>query len=72
MVITNLRRFINGGLVMCEMKRCKSFLDSRGKVQGEKDRDMGAKTWVIGLNQGKRRRSKQAGGEAGRQHMLVR
>lgn len=57
---------------MCEMKRYKSFLDSRGKVQGEKDRDVGAKTWVIGLNQGKRRRSKQAGGEAGRQHMLVR
>lgn len=44
-----------------------SFLDSRGKVQGEKDRNVGAKK--IGLNPGKleeRRASRWSGTEAAR------
>lgn len=52
------------------MKRCVSFLDSRGKVQGKKDRDVGDKK--MGLNPGKMEARRAAGSQARRQHIALR
>lgn len=43
MVITNLRMFANKTLLIPEMKRLKTFLDSGGKFQEKKKTE----TWVV-------------------------
>lgn len=69
MVITNLRMFANKTLLIPEMKRLKTFLDSGGKSQEKKkDRDMGGKR--KGLNWVKT--EEHTGGQAGRQRSSLR